>query len=327
MNPSSPKPRTPIDRDQETTKIRVPFEKTRWRYQQDGRDFGPWSGRQMLEHLWEETLDADSMAYEEWNEKWYRIGSVPEFAQELAQIERDNESRALEQEATNTGKEVRSARKRHWSLAIAGTLSIIAAIAAITLLDADTPHNASSEALNGLYLTLVIPALAQGDFTIESTLQESTSADTTSPRKTKRRKKSGAGRLVPTTGKGAVAYSSGSTEPTLDFTAKATPEEQSRFERRVQKRVQGLASPLGSCANRELNNHGLIRSGKFVFQVSKTGKISEARVVNSGRVSTEFLRCVKSAVKKFKVEPYSGSSIRVDYRLQVGPRSRGETSE
>ena len=256
MTQPPPKPRWSNKRGEETTKLRVPFEKTRWRYQKDGRDFGPWSGREMLEHLWDEKIDAETQVYEEWNERWYRAGSVPKFAQELSRIQRDNESRALEHEASKTGEAVRSARKRHWGLAIAAIASIIAAIVAITVLDTDGPHEPGSAALKGLYVSLSIPSLAPSDFTAQP--NEAASAPQKEEKSTKRerRKRANSARLLGTSGSGALAYSSGAKGQSLDFTAQASPEEQSRFERRVQRRVQGMATPLTSCADRELKTHG-----------------------------------------------------------------------
>ena len=321
MSDSSPRPRQPRNASPEETKVRVPFQKTRWRYQKDGRDFGPWTGKQMLDKLQSRDVDADTRAYEEWNEKWFRVGDVPEFASLLDTLRKEDANRALEQETARTEAEVRSTRSRRWWITLATALTLVATAIAYLMLASQSDNQPRSVILAGLYVALDIPDLNSDE--LLKTLQDEKQAPVAIAKKkarTKKRTARGSTRppkLISTDSQGTLVLGSDENEQSLDFTKSVTPQEQERFESDVSQGLTKLKAPLRRCMEREAANRKDFQKAKLKIQISSSGRIGSARILESKGVTSGFLACIRRATSSFGVPPYGGSSYDVKLELSV----------
>lgn len=108
---------------------RVFERKTRWRYERDGRDYGPFTANELRDEVMSLRIDTETPVFEEWSQKWYRVGDVAAFEEALLDAHKEREKQKLQAITESTHKQVKSAQSRRWVMSNAMIAAIVGATA------------------------------------------------------------------------------------------------------------------------------------------------------------------------------------------------------
>ncbi|GMV42804.1 MAG: hypothetical protein AMXMBFR64_45200 [Myxococcales bacterium] len=306
--------------------------KTRWRYQRDGKDIGPFSPKDLRTQMQKGDVDEDTQVFEEGQQRWVRVGDVPEFANYLFEVARERQRKTEHAEHERAEAAVRAGHKtRSWvsRVAILAALGVVGALSWVALTSASTaPANLARGMLRDPAFGEVRPWTAPTEqtgyrLTIEQEpLPEEKKVEKAAIRKPGRRTVDGepepGGALVDTNqGDGAVV--SGSTVTTMSF----DDEDEGGATRalgsgEVQEVANKVAGKVRGCMAAEAQRRPEFRGATLAFSLEPKGSVGGVRILNGGVVTSALVSCVRKATGSVRVEPFAGGGRRIEIPIAVG---------
>lgn len=322
----SPPQDPPPKREPTQTAVRIPFEKRRWRFTREGRDFGPYSGTAVAGKITDRELDESTILFEEWEGKSIRLTDVPEFARIMEEVRREIMLERLEMETEKTTEKVQASARKRLVVGLGGlTLGVLAiAIIGQFAFNAATPP--SSQFAVSMFPERDIQPIENIEIrSVDSeTKAETVESGTGSPNKKVKRKRrknrNGPGREVPptlrnTNGAGLLIFG---TKKSLSFS----------FEKETKKTIENkvfdsksasakVSGKLSKCMNVEGRTRNEFQGGDIIFGVNGTGRVQYAKIKNAGNVSSSLVSCIKSVFSNVRFGEFSGGPQRVKIPIRI----------
>ncbi len=305
------------------------FDKTRWLYQKDGRDMGPFSPEEIRELLRSNEINADTPVRESAHTEFHPVREVRAFVQFLEEIRQERARAAKEAELDREVDRVRA--KRRAPRAILGML-LLALLAGggwygYTLWEGREVASRSG-LTEGLYANLDLPELEEQAWMktagsvdwADEKIEVRAISDNTPRRKTKG---NGGGEPKKTgytnSHKDLGGCSSGGGVRDLSFGEGGGGRALTTAD---VNRVSSKATPaLVGCAQREANRQPNFPGTTVCFTLMPSGKMGRIRIGKNGAQSGAFVGCVKSALRKLSVASFDpnasgvGRTVRVPLRV------------
>lgn len=309
--------------------------KTRWRFQRDGKDIGPFSPKDLRALMQKGEVTEDMQVFEEGSQKWHRVGDVPEFANYLFDIARERQRQLEHADHEKAEAAVRTAHKTRSMIsrvAIVGVLGVVGAASWIALTSAATaPANLSKGLYRELALGEVRPWSPPSDdaaykLAIEQEPLPEKKVEKAVVRKGGGSRRSdggeaeggGGGALVDTDRSGGAVVS-GSKVTTMSFdeddgggaTRTLSGGEVQNVANRVAGKVRG-------CMAGEAQRRPDFRGATVAFSIDPTGSLTGVRITNGGVVTGALVSCVRKATNSVHIEPFAGGGRRIEMPIAVG---------
>lgn len=305
--------------------------KTRWRYQRDGMDFGPFAPKDLRAEMQKGQVDEDTRVFEEGQQRWVRVGDVPEFANYLFEVARERQRQTEHAEHERVEAAVRTAHKtRSWvsRVAVLAALGIAGAASWVALTAASTaPANMTKGMLRDLALGEVRPWTAPTEQTgyklaIEQEIvPEEKKVEKTTGRRAGRRNDDGepeAGGALVNTDRGGGAVVSGSSVTTMSFEDEDDGVTRALGSGEVQDVANRVGGKVRGCMASEAQRRPDFRGATVAFSLEPKGSIGGVRILNGGVVTSALVSCVRKATSSVHVEPFSGGGRRIEIPIAVG---------
>ena len=309
-----------------TTTVRIPFEKKRWRFTRNGRDFGPFQGSGIQARIEKRELDVHTVLYEEWEGRSINITDVPEFSRVLEDVRRQIEQEQLEASTAETREAVQTSSRRRL---LTGTAVLTGGAAAILIaiqfmLDAPIAppsslarslfNGAPLEALETVNVKPLPEVIADGE---ESPAKESGATRKRAKRTRKgKQSASNAGKTV-STQRGYLIYGS-SAGVSLSFDDEGTDASNSGPAFNSRRATQQVSQQLSRCMKTEASLRPEFRGGDVTFTLAGSGKVVNVKMSRGGNVTTGLISCIKSVFTKTKFAAFSGGNqiVKIPVRIQ-----------
>ena len=306
------------------------FARTRWLYQEQGRDIGPFRPDEIGELVASQTIDANTLVRETTSQQWKKLGSIPEFSAVLGEAEQTRAARAKE---AAFEKKVTAARaKRRLPLVIGGVALLVAG--SVGGFFAYERYKAGDVAPTSGYTTALLKPLALQPVPKRSYLntsgpiawaEEKVNLRKSTKDKANRRANRATNGAKSTKGpryhRGAddlAPEASNNSVRDLSF-----EEEEDSVGRELDSGdvqvVRNTAVPrLVRCAQTLASAQPGWPGTSIRFRIKNTGSIGSVRIGANGRANASFVGCVKKALKGVKVEAFDGPGRTLTVPLKVG---------
>ena len=309
------------------TTVRIPFEKRRWRFTRNGRDFGPFQGTAIQEKIQNRELDGETVLFEEWEGRSIKLNQVSEFSRILEVVRREIEQEQLESSTEETREAVKSSSRRRLLIGIAGLTGGAAAVLLAVQFMLDAPHSPASSIARSLFIQEPLAALgsivvkeepAEPEEAVVENKQEN--RDSRRPGKGKRiRNSRGSGskaRMLSTSG-GLLVFGS-SSSLSLSFEDEESPPTNGGppfNSRAVTRKVSGKVS---QCMKNEGNLRPEFKGGAVSFTLGPKGTLINVKLSDAGQVTSELVACIKRVFLAAKFNPFAGGNqiVKIPVRIQ-----------
>lgn len=313
------------------------FTKTRWLYQKDGRDLGPFKPPEVKELLRSGEVGPDTRVRESAHKDWHPVREVRVFVEYIKEIQEEREQAAHERELDKAEGRVRSARKLPIMLIVLCSTTVAAAagwygyqrwIGQDTL----TSSNVSSLLLESLELQELrakayLNTEAAVDWVSEHVAQREIKPEPRARRTNTPRRSNGtpssndaAGPAVPTAND--LQPTIGGTGPTISFDGSDGASGRVLTVADVQSVRQRAVPKLIACAQREADRVANFPGTTVQLSVMPSGRIGSVQIGQNGKRSRAFVGCVNGALRRIKIEPFDplGSAVQrtITVPLKVG---------
>lgn len=309
--------------------------KTRWRFQRDGKDIGPFAPRDLRALMQKGEVTEDMQVFEEGTQKWHRVGDVPEFANYLFEIARDRQRQLEHAEHERAEAAVRTAHRTKGVIsrvAVVGVLGVIGAASWIAFTSAATaPANLGKGLYRDLALGEVRPWTPPSDemaykLAIEPEPIPEKKAEKAVARKGGARRSgdgetggNGDGGSLVDTDRSGGAVVSGSNVTSMSF----DDDDESGATRtlsggEVQDVANRVAGKVRGCMAKEAQRRPDFRGATVGFSLDPSGSLTGVRITNGGVVTSALVSCVRKATGSVRIEPFAGGGRRIEMPVAVG---------
>lgn len=304
---------------------RVFERKTRWRYERDGRDYGPFTANELRDEVMSLRIDTETPVFEEWSQKWYRVGDVAAFEQALLDAHKEREKQQLIAITENTHKQVKSAHSRRWFLSNA----MIAAIVGVTgmggyvlfMNQRGAPSQIATSLFRDLGLGVVTPwtqPRSEDVFRLpidKPTEPKESGGDT----KRGKRRDGATGRgsdvqLVATDSDHAIGEATSLSFEDMEIGGNDLPPLEDAELRDTASRAAAKAK---HCFAEEAERRPGFSGATIVFSLEPTGKVGSVRLKEGGMVTPGLISCVRERVQSVKTREFGGASRTVEVPVAV----------
>ena len=311
------------------TQVQNHFErKTRWRYERDGREFGPFSADDMRRRIGMGDVHGDTRVFEEWQRQWFRLGDIAQFASALSRFQKEEEARNLLVQSKRAERKVKRAQRSKGVMANGFLLAAIGGASLAGWLIYNTVSGDPSGVEEKLFHAMDITALPTW---VEPAPESIPPVQIIEPRskveKRPRATRSGGGggtapkagpwsidELVSIGGGGAViSASSGGAAEDLRF----DQEEGAGGSADIDGFMRQVSGPVGGCVRKEVEARPGFRGATLAVTLSPSGAPTGVRLKGAGEVSRSLIQCLRRATTKARIASFSGAPKHVDIPLTV----------
>ena len=320
-----------MDRSQSTPTSVPPkrrFARTRWLYQDQGRDVGPFRPDEIGELLTEQTINLDTLVRETASQQWKKLGAIPDFSSIVTEASENRVARAKEKAFD---KKVRAAQtKRRLPLLIGAFITFSASAgggwyAWTTYQAGETPP--PSGYTQSLFRSLSlrsIPARAYLNtngpiaWAEESVELRKSTKDTAAG---KSKKDGSRSRLGTTRNRTAndlepEKRTGGVRELSFEDESEGTGRELDGGDVQM---VRNRAVPrLVRCAQSIASSQSNWPGTTVRFRILSSGKMGSIRIGANGRKNSSFVGCVRKALTSISIAPFDGPGRTLTVPLKVG---------
>ena len=303
------------------------FRRTRWLYQKDGRDLGPFRPHEIRQLLESGDIAATTRVRESAQTDWHEVREVKVFVEYLKELKEQGVVKAKERELDKQLDRVRSKRRAPLAAGLVVLLLLAAAGGWYGWLRYQEGQTAADAGYTArLYRNLELPDLAVTDhLQTESEIEwadeqvkvrDAKDHKTRAARKTNGVAKKRAPRMVGTSDdlaseKVAVRDISFGGDDGEAAGRDLMPGEITA--------VRSRAVPqLVKCATAEANRVTDFPGTTVSFQLQTSGKLGAIKAGQNGRRSTAFMACIRGALGGISIQPFGGHARTIRVPLQVG---------
>jgi len=298
------------------------FHKTRWLYQQDDRDVGPFSPTEIQDLIRDGKISIRTKIRRAARQQWIELGEIDHFGAYIHELAKERRRMEREQELDRAEKEVRSVRKRPKQL---GTI-LIAAVVLISSIYGWTLWKKSSRGSATGYVHSLIRNLNLSELSAHAYLNTNGEiqwpSESVPERKMKIRrsvkrsrpntaptKRSGsADDLAPTNNKGKI------TEMSFGG-SNGTGRELSIGD--VHKVRTQTVPKLIRCAQSQVDKNASFPGTTVRYTIKPSGRLGDLQIGKNGKRSRRFVNCVKRVVAATRVKPFDGAGRTITVPLKV----------
>ena len=309
-----------------TTTVRIPFEKKRWRFTRNGRDFGPFPGSGIQARIETRELDIHTVLYEEWEGRSINIADVPEFSRVLEEVRRQIEQEQLEASTAETREAVQTSSRRRL---LTGTAVLSGGAAAILIaiqfmLDAPVapPSSLARSLFDAAPLTAIETVHVKPLPEIADRPENPQKGSVDNPKRVKRSSKGkrpasiASGKTV-STQRGYLIYGS-SAGLSLSFDEEGSDASNAGPLFNSRNVTRKVSQQLSRCMKTEANIRTEFKGGDVTFTLAGSGKVVNVKLSRAGNVTTGLISCIKSVFTKTKFAAFSGGNqiVKIPVRIQ-----------
>lgn len=301
--------------------------KSRFRFQREGRDVGPFTLEGLQDEVEALRCPTDTLVFEERTQTWFRAGDHPGLAAIAKAAQDEAHRQQLMADTDRAAATVQTSHTRRWWLANAGIAAILGAGGtAAWLLFGSTPV-APTHQPYGILAPMSLERIAPWTPPSEDQIFQLALAEPSAPEPqkatAKRVRKPGSGganaveRIDTNDGGAAVA---GSMEVNYDFVDEVVAgggSARSLDEGEVRRLSARIGKRVTPCLEAEAERTPSFRGVTVEFTLEPSGSAAGIRLTDGGQVTTEFVRCVRQRVQGARVEPFAGAArlVRVPLRI------------
>lgn len=298
------------------------FSKTRWLYQLNGRDVGPFTPKEIQELMRAGKLNADTPVRLTSDQKWTPAEKIPEFKAFYEDIKTERNKAAQERALDAAENAVRDNRKLPLYIArsVAALLVMVAIIFGYNRWQASYGTTPSGFT-DSLIKSLDINAVAARAY-LDTAGQIQWPSELVSQRATKRSKRTknraAGGKPLPMrkrTADDLAPEKTGVTDFSFD-SRQRTGRELSQSD--IRKVRSAIVPKLVRCAQREANRKAGFPGTTVSFSIRPSGAVGKVRIGANGRRSGSFSSCAKRAASGVRVAPFDGGARTITVPLKVG---------
>ncbi|MEC8025356.1 MAG: DUF4339 domain-containing protein [Myxococcota bacterium] len=305
------------------------FARSRWLYQDQGRDIGPFRPDEIGELLATKKITADTLVRETTSQQWKKLGSIADFTSTLQEAAETEAARAKEKAFE---KKVIAARTKRRIPLVIGAATVLAA-GAIGGWFAWHQYKAGDIAPSSGFTSSLLKSLALQPVPLRAYLKTSGPISwaeenvelRTSTKDTVRRKAGGASRQKSATHNAArrgvndldpEAAPGGVRELSFEDDGNDIGRELDAGD--VQYVRNTVAPRLVRCAQNVASNQPGWPGTSIRFSIANSGRLGSIRIGANGRKTASFVACVKKAIAGIKVKPFDGPGRTLTVPLRVG---------
>jgi hypothetical protein len=298
------------------------FHKTRWLYQQDDRDVGPFSPIEIQDLIRQGTITIRTRVRRAARQQWVELGIIDHFAAYIHELAKERRRAERERQYDQEENKVRSVRNRPKLL---GTIAVVTALLVSGwygwTLWQNSNRGAATGYVNALMRNLnLIEISAHGYLNTSGEIQWPSEMVPERKIRARRLAKRGRHDVSPIKRNGnaddlAAAKGGGVTEFAFG-TASATGRE---LELLDINRVRSETVPkLIRCAQSEADRNRAFPGTTVRYSIQPNGRLGRLSVGKNGKRSRAFMSCVKGVIRASRVEPFDGSGRTITVPLKVG---------
>lgn len=303
------------------------FNKTRWLYQKDGRDLGPYRPPEIKDLLRRGEITPDTQVRESASRDWHKVCEVKVFVEYVKEVQVEREQQAHEAELDRAVDRVRSKRRMPYMLV---ALLLVGALGGggwygWTLWQ-DRGAVGPSRYTSAMFANLELPEVSARAY-LDTSGPIDWSKDEVQLRKAKPEKVAKKKARKPRAGGTPRAANTGSSndladeapkEHVMDLGSGSSVGREFDFADKARIR-QAVVPRLETCSN----NEGL-RNPKFPgttvgVRVAPSGKMS-VRAGTNGRRSRAFMACARRSIRGLSVQPFDGTPVTIRVQLVTSSR-------
>jgi len=298
------------------------FSKTRWLYQLNGRDIGPFTPSEIQDLMRKGELDTDTRVRLTSGQQWKPAGQIPEFSKFYEKVLFERNKAAQERALDAAENAVRDNRKLPLYIArsVTGLLIIVGLTFGYTRWQAQhgtTPSGFTDSLVKSLDINTVA-ARAYLDTAGQIQWPSELVGQRAAKKGKRTRSRATGGKTLPTRSRTADDLTPQKTAVT-DFSFDSRTRTGRELSRADIRKVRGAIVPkLVRCAQREANRKAGFPGTTVSFSIRPSGAVGRVRVGANGRRSGSFTACAKRAVNGVRVAPFDGGARTITVPLKVG---------
>lgn len=311
------------------------FANTRWLYQKDGRDIGPFKPPEIKDILRRGDIGPDTMVRDTARHSWHRLREVKAFVDFLKDIQAERDREAHRKDLDKAETRVHTSRKLPWILATLVALGLVGGGGwygwrAWQAAEAFAPSGYTVSLYRNLELVSVptrafLDTSGPIDWADEKVAARRAAEDKAAqPAKKARPRPHGesAGAVpidpaepgVATSDDLAGADAAPAAPEEVSFDKAAGREFTSEDVNSILERANG---PLHACAAQEANRDLAFPGTTVRFVPQASGRMGAVSIGQNGSRSRAFVSCVNSVLHRVRVEPFDGFGRALSIRLDV----------
>jgi hypothetical protein len=306
--------------------------KTRWRYQRDGKDFGPFSPSDLRTRMSNGEISEDTQVFEEGQQRWFRLGDVPEFAAAMFEIARERQRKLEHQQHEQVEAAMRSAHKTRGWISRVAIVAVLAAAGGTAWIVMNAHSGTPAAFAKSMYKTLELgevhewtPPTAESGFKLP--IDKEILPEVAKPEKAARKSSgkrgdsasgsaSGGGLVDSDKSGGAVV--SGSSVTTMSFDDDSESGSRTLGAGEVQEVANRVAGKARGCFAAEVQRRPEFRGATLSFSIQPSGTLGGVRLQEGGMVTSALVSCVRKATGGVRIDPFAGGGRRIEIPIAVG---------
>jgi hypothetical protein len=301
------------------------FRRTRWLYQKDGRDLGPFRPHEIRQLLESGDIAGTTRVRESAQTEWHEVREVKVFVEYLQEIKEQSVVKAKERELDKELDRVRSKRRAPLAAGLVVLLLLVAVGVWYGWLRYQDGQTAADAGVTSrLYRNLELPNLAITDHLQTGSeiewADEQVKVRNAKDHKARAAKKNVAKKRGPRMVKTSDDLASEKVA-VRDISFGGDDGEAAGRDLMPGEitSVRSRAVPrLVKCATAEANRVADFPGTTVSFKLQTSGKLGAVKAGQNGRRSKSFMACIRGALGGISIQPFGGHARTVRVPLQVG---------